>query len=57
MVNHQTGSLGGDVDVQLEKESVQGRGDGLCGAQGKQDVAVSVEEVEELLGSQVGAKS
>lgn len=57
VVNHQAGSLGGDVDVQLEKESVQGGGDGLRGAQGKQDIAASVEEVEDLLGSQVGAKT
>lgn len=57
VVNHQTGSLGGDVDVQLEKESVQGGGDGLRGAQGKQDVSAGVEEVEDLLGSEVGTES
>lgn len=57
VVNHQAGSLGGDMDVQLEKESVQGGGDGLRGAQGKQDVAAGVEEIEDLLGSQVGAET
>lgn len=57
VVNHQAGSLCGDVDVQLEKKSVQGGGDGLRGAQGKQDVAAGVEEVEDLLGSQVGAEA
>lgn len=57
MVNDQTGPFGGDVDVQLEKESVQGCGDWLRGAQSKQDIATSVEEVKYLLGSQVWAKS
>lgn len=57
VVDHQAGSLSGDVDVQLEKESVQGGGDRLRGAQGKQDVAAGVEEVEDLVGSQVGAES
>jgi hypothetical protein len=45
------------VDVQLEEQSIQGGGDGLRGAQGKQDVAAGADEVEDLLGSQVGAKS
>ena len=49
VVNHQAGSLGGNVNVQLEKERVQGGGDGLRGAQGKQHIAAGVEEVEDLL--------
>lgn len=57
VVNHQAGSLCGDVDVQLKEESVQGGGYGLGGAQGKQDVAAGVEEVEDLLRSQVGPES
>lgn len=57
VINDQTGSLGGDMDVQLEEKSIQGGGDGLRGAQGKQDVAAGVDEVEDLLRSQVGAKS
>ena len=57
VVNNKAGSLGGDVDIQLEKESVQGGGDGLGGAQGKQDVSAGVEEIEDLLRSQVGAES
>lgn len=57
VVNNQTGSLGGDVDIQLEEKSVERGSDGLRGAQGKQDVAAGVDEVEDLLGSQVGAET
>lgn len=57
VVDDETRALGGDLDVQLEEEGVEGGRDGLGGAQGEEDVAAGVEEVEEELGCQVGAES
>lgn len=49
MVDHETRSLGRDLDVELEEDGVEG-GRHRCGCtQGKKDVSASVDEVEDLL--------
>lgn len=57
VVDHETGSLGGDVDIELEKGGVQGGGHRVGGAEGHQDVTTGIEEVKDQLRGQVGTKA
>lgn len=57
VVDDEAGSLGGDVDVELQEDRVEGGRYGRRRAQGEEDVATSVDEVEDLLCRQVGTEA
>ena len=57
VVHDEASSVGRELDIELEKEGVDGGGSGLAGAEGQEDVAVGIDEVKEDLGSQVGTKT
>jgi hypothetical protein len=57
VVDDEAGAVGGQGYVQLEKERVDGRRGCVGGAEGEEDVAVGVDEVEEQLGCQIGAET
>lgn len=57
VVDDETGSLGGDVDVELQEDRVEGGRYGRRRAQGEEDVATGVDEVEDLLRRQVGTEA
>lgn len=57
VVDDEAGALSGELDVELGEEGDEGgRGRGV-GAQGDEDVAVGVEELEEQLAGQLGAQA
>jgi len=57
MVDHQACAVGGELDIELVEQGDE-RGRGCCaGAQGYEDVAFGIDEVDEEVGSQVGAKT
>lgn len=53
VVDHEACSLAGNVNIELEKDVVQGSWDGGVGAESDQDVTACIEEVEDELCCQV----
>lgn len=57
VVDDEAGALSGELDIELGEEGDEGgRGRGV-GAQGDEDIAVGVEELEEELAGQLGAQA
>lgn len=57
VVDDEAVAVGGQGDVELREEGDQRGGCGGVGAEGEQDVALGVDEVEEGLGRQVGTET
>jgi hypothetical protein len=57
VVDHQAGALGRQLDVELGEERDERVGGGDAGAEGYEEVALGIEEVDQEVGRQLGAEA